>query len=63
MVEDYLTRAIDELGRIVIPIQMLKCLGASRGSLFDVTVEEGRIILTLHREGTPNKRMLPFEGK
>lgn len=39
------TRSIDELGRIVLPVQMREKLEAVSGDCFDITLENGAIIL------------------
>ncbi len=38
-------RAIDELGRVVIPIDYRKVLGLTSGDLVDISMGEGNIVI------------------
>ena len=39
------TRRIDQLGRVVVPVELRRTLGIREGDLLEVTAEEGRLIL------------------
>ena len=41
-------RALDDLGRIVLPIEMRRTLGIAERDLLEITVEEDRIVLKKH---------------
>lgn len=40
------TRKIDELGRIVLPLEFRRALGIKEGQPVDIRLEEGRLVLT-----------------
>ena len=40
-------RMIDELGRLVLPAEYLKAMGAIPEQSFHITLEDGRLVLTL----------------
>lgn len=42
-------RRLDELGRIVIPMEIRKSLNISSGDLLDISVENGAVILKKSR--------------
>ena len=44
------TRRIDQLGRVVVPVELRRTLAIREGDLLEVTVEDGRLIL---RKVTP----------
>jgi transcriptional pleiotropic regulator of transition state genes len=39
------TRRIDQLGRVVVPIELRRTLGIREGDLLEVVAEDGRLIL------------------
>ena len=39
------TRRIDQLGRVVVPVELRRTLGIREGDLLEVTAEDGRLIL------------------
>ncbi|MCL2053405.1 MAG: AbrB/MazE/SpoVT family DNA-binding domain-containing protein [Oscillospiraceae bacterium] len=62
-----ITRKIDELGRIVLPIELRRTLGIGERDSIEIYVEEGRIILQKY---TPScvfcggdKDISEFKGK
>ena len=41
-----IVRKIDELGRVVIPMEMRRSMGISEGDSFEIFVEKERIVLS-----------------
>ena len=41
-----MTRHVDDLGRIVLPAELRRTMGLRDGRKMDISVEDGRIILT-----------------
>jgi len=39
------TRRIDQLGRVVVPVELRRTLAIREGDLLEVTAEDGRLIL------------------
>ena len=44
------TAKIDKLGRIVIPIQYRKSLGAKEGSMLNIEYADGKVLISLAEE-------------
>jgi transcriptional pleiotropic regulator of transition state genes len=38
-------RRIDQLGRVVVPVELRRTLGLEVGDLLDIRVEQGRLVL------------------
>lgn len=45
------TRKVDALGRVVLPIEVRRTLGIDVGDLVDVAVEEGHVVLRKVQRG------------
>lgn len=63
-----IVRAIDELGRIVLPMELRKTMNISSGDKLEIHVdEEGQIILSKHQCTCSfcrsNEDIINFEGK
>lgn len=43
------TRKIDELGRIVIPVEIRERLNIKQKDSFDISVENGKLIIEFHK--------------
>ena len=60
-------RALDDLGRIVLPIEMRRTLGIAERDLLEITVEEDRIVLKKHEINClfcgSDKDLTTFKGK
>jgi transcriptional pleiotropic regulator of transition state genes len=60
-------RKIDELGRIVIPIDIRRKLGVNNGESLEITLQNDTVILKKHHETCifcfSNEDLVPFEGK
>lgn len=41
-----MVRKIDELGRVVIPMEMRRSMGIEDGDSFEIFVDDGRIVLS-----------------
>ena len=44
-----IVRKVDELGRIVLPIELRRTLGIAEGDPLEIFVEDGRIILSRYQ--------------
>jgi transcriptional pleiotropic regulator of transition state genes len=42
------TRRVDSLGRVVLPADLRHSLGIREGDVLDVSVEDGRLLLSRH---------------
>lgn len=51
MAEDHYIRTIDELGRVVVPVEFRRQLGLSDGSPLEMFVDGDAIYLAPYREG------------
>lgn len=60
-------RKIDELGRIVIPIDIRRKLGVNNGESLEISLQNDTVILKKHHENCifcfSNEGLVPFEGK
>jgi transcriptional pleiotropic regulator of transition state genes len=45
------TRKVDALGRVVLPVEVRRTLGIDVGDLVDVAVEEGHVVLRKVQRG------------
>ncbi len=62
-----IVRRVDELGRIVLPIELRRSLGISEKDALEIFVEEGNIILRKHQDAClfcgSLVDLLAFQGK
>ncbi len=60
-------RALDDLGRIVLPIEMRRTLNIAERDFLEITVEEDRIVLKKHEINClfcgSSKDLNTFKGK
>lgn len=60
-------RKIDELGRIVIPIDIRRKLGVNNGESLEISLQNDTVILKKHHESCifcfGSENLVPFEGK
>lgn len=42
-------RQVDDLGRVVIPIEVYRLLGVRRGTKIDISHDDGTVVLEVHR--------------